>query len=46
MGIFGNEGFFGGKDGLFGGNSDLLFFIIVFLVLFNGGFGFGRNQEK
>lgn len=27
-------------SGLFGGNWEILFFIIVFLLLFNGGFGY------
>ena len=31
-----------GKCGIFGDNSEILFFILVFLILFcNGGIGFG-----
>jgi hypothetical protein len=41
MGILG--GF--GKDGFFGGNSTILFFIILFLLLFDGGFGYGVDPK-
>ena len=41
MGLFGGNG-----GGIFGENSEILFFILVFLLLFSGGFGFfGRNEE-
>ena len=45
MGIFGGSGC---NDGIFGGNSEILFFIILFLLLFNGGgVGlFGRGEDK
>lgn len=33
-------GLFGGESGIFGGNSTILFFILVFLLLFDG-FGNG-----
>lgn len=42
MGIF--DGF-SERDGFLGGNSKILFFILVFLLLFNGGFGFGNNCD-
>ena len=35
-------GFLGGKGGLFGDNSEILFFILVFLFLFNG---FGYRED-
>lgn len=38
-------GLFGGKGGFFGDNSEILFFIILFLLLFNGGFGFGGGYK-
>jgi hypothetical protein len=44
MGILGNIGC--GSKGFFGGNSEILFFIIIFLLLFDGGFGFGCNREE
>ncbi len=31
--------------GLFGENSEILFFILVFLFLFFNGFGFGYREE-
>jgi hypothetical protein len=31
-------GLFGGSKGFFGGDSTILFFIIIFLLLFDGGF--------
>lgn len=36
MGVF-------GKGGFCGGNSTILFFIILFLLLFDGGHGFGTD---
>jgi hypothetical protein len=33
-----------GKDGFCGGNSTILFFIILFLLLFDGG-GFGYSKD-
>ena len=40
--------FFGGGDGLFGGNWAILFFILVFLILFWGwgGFGYGVDPKE
>ncbi len=39
MGLF-------GKCGFFGGNAEILFFIILFLLLFDGGmFGFREDPK-
>lgn len=35
----------GRNFGLFGENSEILFFILVFLFLFFNGFGFGPRED-
>jgi len=42
MGIFGGSGF---GSNFLGGNSEILFFILVFLLLFSGGFGNDCDRE-
>lgn len=36
-------GILGGLGNIFGGNCDILFFILVFLILFYGFGGFGKG---